>query len=212
MVTANPVCFAAGTLIRTTRGDVRIEALHVGDRVVTAAGTARPIRWLGHRVIDCGRHPRPNEVLPVRIAAHAFGEGRPARDLLVSPGHAICVDVGGEVLIPALSLANGTTITRAVVDTVAYWHVELDSHDIILAEGLPSESYLEMGNRSFFAENPIVRIGDVSPDGDRSAPRTHADFCRPFQAAGPIVDAARGTLAARAATYDRRAGRFSKPG
>ena len=189
-----------------------LRALVVGDLVVTASGTARPIRWLGHRTIDCGRHPRPTEVLPVCIAAHAFGEGRPARDLLVSPGHAICVDVGGEVLVPALALANGTTVTRAVVDTIAYWHVELDSHDIILAEGLPTESYLEMGNRGFFAENPIVRLAGVSPDGDPSAPRTHKDFCRPFQESGPIVEAVRGKLAAHAAAFDRRAGRFKQLG
>ena len=68
-----------------------------------------------------------------------------------------------------------------------------------------------MGNRCFFAESRVVRVA-VSPDGDPSAARSHAEFCRPFHAAGPIVEAVRGKLAAHAVTYDRRAGRFSRPG
>ncbi len=197
---------AAAVGLHAARGDPAAgPALPCGHvevaAAVTASGGTRPIRWTGHRVIDRGRHPRPNEVLPVRIAAHAFGAGWPSRDLLVSPGHAICVDLGGEVLIPALALVNGTTITRTVVGSIAYWHVELDSHDVILAEGLPSESYLEMGNRRFFAESTVVTVGAASPDGDPTLSRTHADFCRPFESSGP-VDAVRQRLDAIAARRD----------
>ena len=185
-----PVCFASGTLIQTAKGNVAVEHLAIGDLVVTASGHARPIRWLGHRTIDCRRNSRRTDVLPIRIAAHAFGSGRPARDLFVSPGHAICVDACGDVLIPAASLVNGTTIVQVEADEVTYWHVELDSHDIILAENLPAESYLEMGNRSFFAERGVVALA-ASPD----APvRTHADFCRPFHENGAVVEAVRATL------------------
>ena len=114
---------------------------------------------------------------------------------MVSPGHSICVDVVGEVLIPALSLVNGSTIEQTEITKIIYWHVELDEHAIIVAEGLPTESYLEMGNRNFFAENRIVALGESLPD---SPVHTHAEFCRPFHSKGPIVDFIRERLAARA--------------
>lgn len=193
-VTAAVVCFDTGTLIRTTRGDVAVETLRIGDLAVTASGEHRPIRWLGHRTIDCRSHPRADLVLPVRIAAHAFGDNRPARDLLVSPGHALCVDVVDEVLIMAAALVNGSTVIQEDVDQVTYWHVELDSHDIIMAENMAAESYLDMGNRTFFTENEVVEL-DALPD---AAERTHDDFCRPFHHDGALVDIVRAQLAARA--------------
>jgi autotransporter passenger strand-loop-strand repeat protein len=189
-------CFASGTLITTARGAIPVEHLTAGDLAVTASGGHRPIKWLGHRTIDCRRHPHPEHVLPVRIAAHAFSANRPARDLFVSPGHAICVDVCGEVLIPAGALVNGATIRQMEVDTVTYWHVELDSHDVILAENLPAESYLDMGNRGFFTETEVAVLA-AGPDAD-PAQRTHADFCRPYVNSGPVLDGVRAQLATRA--------------
>ena len=191
----SPVCFAQGTLILTSRGNVAIENLAVGDLVVTASGATQPIRWLGHRPVDTRRYAVPQQAAPIRICAHAFGQGRPARDLMVSPGHSICVDVIGEVLIPALHLVNGSTIIQTDITKVVYWHIELDEHDIILAEGLPTESYLDMGNRDFFAENQIVALGESLPDPPG---RTHADFCRPFYGEGQLVDCVRERLTARA--------------
>ena len=189
-------CYAAGALIRTARGDVAVENLAVGELVLTASGERRPILWLGHRRVDCRRHPRPDGVRPIRIAAHAFGPDKPTRDLDVSPGHAICVDIVGEVLIPASALVNGATITQVAVDEITYWHVELDGHDILIAENLPAESFLDMGNRGFFAESSVVDLGR-GPDGDLT-PRTHADFCRPLHAGGALVDVVRSQLCARA--------------
>ena len=178
-----------------------MEHLRVGDLAVTSTGAHQPIRWLGHRVTDCRRHPDPSACMPVRVAAHAFGPDRPARDLRVSPGHALCVDVGGEVLIPAMALVNGTTITREEVDAVTYWHVELDTHDILLAENMGAESYLDMGNRPFFAEAGVIAL-NASPDAHsplEAAARTHADFCRPFHMDGAPVEVVRAHLRARAA-------------
>ncbi|KQT57721.1 hypothetical protein ASG52_23465 [Methylobacterium sp. Leaf456] len=187
-------CYVAGTLIRTSRGDVAVEALQVGDLAVTASGEARPIRWIGHRTVEARRFPDPATTFPVRIAAHAFGEGRPARDLLISPAHAVAVDLLGEVLIPACRLVNGTTITQEPVERITYWHVELDSHDILLAENLPAESYLDCGNRRFFAQADITdltALPDARPDG---APA----FCRPFHEDGPVVELVRDRLRERA--------------
>lgn len=192
------VCYAQGTCIRVIRGgietDVAVEMLAVGDLAVTASGEQRPIRWLGHRRVDIEGHPNPTFVQPVRIAAHAFDEGRPQRDLLVSPGHSLCCDVLGEVLIPASALVNGTSVAQVDMDSVTYWHVELDAHDILLAENMPAESYLDMGNRSFFIESRVV-ARDCLPDAQSSS---HDDFCRPFHADGPLVEALRAQLSRRA--------------
>ena len=193
-------CFGSGTLIRTTVGDVAVEDLTIGAVAVTSSGSHRPIRWLGHRVVDCRYHPRPQEIMPVRISAHAFGENRPARDLMVSPGHSLCVDVVGEVLIPAAALINGSTVVQDDVESVTYWHVELETHEIILAENMPVESYLDMGNRSFFAESALVSL-DASPEAPVP---THADFCRPFHAEGALVSAVRAQLSARASALGWR--------
>jgi hypothetical protein len=188
------VCFAAGTLIRSVHGEVAVEKLSAGDLVVVSSGETRPIEWLGHRTLNCRHHPEPRLSMPIRILASAFGPGKPSRDLYVSPWHAICVDVMGEVLIPASALVNGATVVQLDVDEVTYWHVELESHDILFANGLPAESYLEMGNRGFFAEECIVGL-DALPD---STALTHADFCRPFFVDGPVVGAVRARLAAQA--------------
>lgn len=185
------VCFASGTLIRTREGDVAIDDLRVGDLVVTASGEHRPIAWVGHRTIDLSRHPKPQDVSPIRIRAHAFSEGRPARDLLVSPRHAIALDVLGEVLIPAEALVNGATILQEMPEQVTYWHVELDGHDILLAENQPAESYLDLGNRSFFAAGTDgARVTDpfALPDGDTGA-SLWAGICRPYHAEGVLVEA-----------------------
>jgi hypothetical protein len=153
-----PPCYAQGTLIRTTRGDVAVEALAVGDVVLCAAGHTRPIIWIGHRDVACAAHPTPEAVWPIRIAPHAFGPGLPARELFVSPDHAIYTH---GVLIPASALVNGGSVRQVEMPRVTYWHVELDAHDIVLAEGLPAESFLENGNRADFAGGDVISLHPV---------------------------------------------------
>jgi len=142
-------CFRTGTRITTPRGPLPVEALGVGDRVVTVSGAVVPIVWAGLRRVDCRSHRRPETVWPVRVRAGAFGPGVPGRDLFLSPDHAVYVD--GE-LIPVKYLTNGVTIEQIETDCVTYHHVELPEHDIILAEGLPCESYLDTGDRSEFSQ------------------------------------------------------------
>jgi autotransporter passenger strand-loop-strand repeat protein len=112
----NIACFAAGTRIATPRGAVPVERLTVGESVLLANGGTAPVIWLGHRRVDCRRHPRPQDVLPVRIAAHAFGLGRPERALWLSPDHAVYVD---GVLIPVRYLLNDATVAQAEAAAVA---------------------------------------------------------------------------------------------
>jgi hypothetical protein len=136
------------------------------------------MKWIGRRRIDLATHPHPEMVLPVRIRRGAFVDNVPHTDLLVSPDHAIFVD--GK-LICARQLINGTTIRQeAGWTSVDYFHVELDGHAILLAEGLPTESYLDTGNRGFFAnaDEPIVLHPDLTNETDY--PTREAGSCVPF--------------------------------
>jgi hypothetical protein len=120
----------------------------------------------------------------VRIEAGAFGPGRPVRDLYLSPNHAVYID---DVLIPAKHLINGSTIAQAPVDEITYYHVELPCHAVLLAEGLPAESYLDIGDRSNFAN-----AGDpVALHPDFASRIWDAAGCAPLVVAGPALDAAR---------------------
>ena len=159
----NVACFRQGTRLRTPAGWCAVEDLAIGDVVILRDGTTAPVKWLGWRTIDCRRHPRPRSVWPVPIAPHAFGPGRPARDLFLSPDHAIFT--AGR-LVPAYLLVNGATITQDPVDSVTYWHVELPSHAIVSAEGLAAESHLDTGNRAAFANAPHTIM--LHPDFSRT--------------------------------------------
>ena len=184
-------CYARGTRILTAAGEVEIERLQPGDMVCTFN---RPgfsaVRWLGYRQVDCRRHKVPGDVLPVRVSAGAFAENVPVRDLILSPGHQVFTD---GVLVPIKQLVNGSTIVQFDAPSVEYWHVELDRHEIVLAEGLPAETYLDQGNRGAFANGGAFM--DLHPD---FAPRHWAETCVPLVIAGPEVVAAKQRLLKRA--------------
>jgi hypothetical protein len=141
-------CFVTGTRIATPQGEVPVERLRRGARVRALRQGTAVVRWVGRQRIR-GGGPR---TWPVRIAAHAFAPFRPRRDLLLSPDHAVFAGGG---LIPIRYLVNGATIALLPADFVEYWHVELTSHDLLLAEGLAAESYLDTGNRRCF-DNPAA--------------------------------------------------------
>ena len=197
------ICFATGTRIRTARGEIAVEDLRVGDQAVTVGGKQRPIRWIGSRSLDgCGA-ALPFAQQPVRIRAGAFGDGLPVRDLFLSPGHPVLV--GGH-LVPVMSLVNGTSLARMPATAVTYWHVELDAHDILLAEGLPAESYLDLGSRPWFA-------GSDAPLHDPEFAAVDAPGrCRPVALNGPVVEAERRRLDAVFATALARACAWGEAG
>ena len=142
------ICFMAGTLIRTPDGEVAVEALKRGDLVLTSDGRARPVTWLGRQTVSTVFADKLR-VLPIRVRAGALGEAMPLRDLLVSPDHAILVD---GALIQAGALVNGTSILREtrVPAIYTYYHVELDDHSLILAEGVPAETFIDNVDRLAF--------------------------------------------------------------
>ncbi|WP_459678509.1 Hint domain-containing protein, partial [Acidisoma sp. 7E03] len=196
VITTDVPCFAAGTRILTTRGEVPVEALVPGDRVVTVTDGAEAtadVTWVGHRLVDLKRHPAPEKVRPVRVQRGAFGPRMPARDLVLSPDHAIFAE---GVLVPVKYLVNGSTVRfDPAIDRITYFHVELTQHEVLLAEGLPAESYLETGGRGMFENGgrPLVLHPDFAPL------RWDVLGCAPLKVTGPEVERIAATLARRAA-------------
>lgn len=161
----NPLCFVAGTLIETVSGPVAIELLSVGDELMTSAGTSKVV-WTGSMRFRCAGTPWEANVAPVRISANAIAEAVPARDLLVSPGHGIGFDLLGPVLVPAGVLVNGMTVKAVSAEWIDYWHVEVEGHAMIKAEGLSCESYLDVGNRSYFEVAQLDQSNTVLDPSD----------------------------------------------
>ncbi|HEY1413171.1 MAG TPA: Hint domain-containing protein, partial [Rhodopila sp.] len=174
-------CYLAGTRILTPQGETEVEALSAGDMVIveTADGrSSQPIKWIGQRRIQLTSHPRPGSAAPIRIARDAIADGQPHRDLLVSPDH--CVFVDGK-LIPAVMLVNDMTIVQEQSRiSVQYFHVELERHGILLAEGLPAESYLDTGNRAMFANAGLALLLHPEFQVNESLRTWRDDACAPL--------------------------------
>ncbi|MBV9825697.1 MAG: Hint domain-containing protein [Alphaproteobacteria bacterium] len=165
-------CYCRGTKILTPGGEVSIETLRIGDLVVTVDGNSRPIRWIGRRAYG-GRFIAGNrDILPICIKPDAIMAGVPARELWVSPEHAIYID---DVLVQAKHLINGGSVVQATaVDEVEYFHIELGAHDVIYADGAPAETFVDCDNRLMFtngAEFATLYPQDDSPRWQFCAPR-----------------------------------------
>ncbi len=194
IITAECVCFLAGTHIATPGGERLVERLRAGDLVRTFSGAFVPVKWVGHRTIDTSTLRDPELAMPVRITAGAIAEGVPQRDLCVTPEHAVLVD--GH-LIPARLLVNGTTIRLDQVESYTFYHVELERHDILVAEGMGAESYLDTGNRGLFANSDVVDLF-VQPS-PTSVLDYNAAACMPLTLDPATTGAVWQSIAARAA-------------
>jgi hypothetical protein len=136
-----PPCFTAGTLIETDRGMSPVEQIQVGDLVRTLDNGLQPVRWHG----SCGV-PALDRRAPIRFAPGAIGN---VRELLVSAQHKILVSGWraelffgeDEVLVAAAHLVNADTIHRAPRRYIDYHHLMFDRHEVLLAEGVPTESF-----------------------------------------------------------------------
>jgi hypothetical protein len=190
-------CFVTGTHIATPTGTTAVEALHIGDTICLANGTHSQVTWIGHRHIDITRHPNPPDVLPIRVLQDAFAEGIPARDLWLSPDHAVFAN---GALIPVRYLINDATIIQEPADHITYWHVELEHHSILLAENLPCESYLDTGNRTAFDNaTPTMLHPNFAPPATQDARAIWAtQACAPLVESGPELQALRTHLDHRA--------------
>jgi hypothetical protein len=141
------ICFTKGTQILTVGGERAVEDLQVGDEVITKDFGAQKIRWIGRKNLR-GLGPTNQGNQPITIKAHAFGPGVPSRDTMLSPNHAILNDHwktslyfgDTEVLTAAKSLLNADYAFRSSVVSVSYFHMLLDQHSLVQANGLWSES------------------------------------------------------------------------
>ncbi|AOX20770.1 Hint domain-containing protein [Kozakia baliensis] len=176
------VCFLPGTNILTPEGEVAVEDLRIGDRVVTLGDNGcseRAIIWAGIQTAVVDQHaPLADSGCPVRIARDAVEPGIPSRDLWVTPEH--CLYFDGK-FIPARMLVNGGSIAYdRSFSRYDYYHIETADHSVIFAESMPTESYLDTGNRAAFRQT-----GDVISIPKRVLRNWEMD------AAAPLVTARR---------------------
>jgi hypothetical protein len=161
--TANPapiiICFAKGTEIETANGIKNIETLKVDDLVWTSDAGLVPILWLGQSEINGLELRRWEHLRPVRVKAHAFGQGSPSKDVVLSPNHRVLISGPNsellfgesEVLVPVKSLVDGVTIQNELpFSGVTYFHLLLEGHHLVNTSGLLSES-LFVGDQSMLA-------------------------------------------------------------
>ncbi|NNM55667.1 MAG: Hint domain-containing protein [Acidocella sp.] len=191
-----PPCFYAGTRLATADGDIAVEDITAATLLMTAAGESKPVRWLGRSQVST-RFADPLRVLPVRIKAGALGESLPLRDLLVSPDHAMFI---GGVLVQAGALVNGSSIIREadVPECFTYYHVELATHELLLAEGAATESFVDNVDRMGFANwAEHEALGETAPIEEMDIPRAKS------QRQVPV--AVRALLAARALAFQEAA-------
>lgn len=143
-------CYLKGTHLATPTGEVRIETLKAGDKVLTANGDVVKVKWLGHRTLYKKRIAQKDarRTFPVLFRKGSIADNIPHRDLTVSPGHHLFFNGN---LVPAMALVNNISIVQ-LFDMVSfeYFHIELEQFDILLAEGVPAESYVDTGNRTMF--------------------------------------------------------------
>jgi hypothetical protein len=168
------LCFLRGTQILCPAGQVPVEQLAIGDKVLTLRGEVRPIVWIGKGRVLATRGRR-TAATPVIIGKSAFTDNVPNRDLRVTKGHAFAF---GGVLIPIEFLVNHRSILwddRA--REVELYHIEVETHDVLIANGAPAESYRDDGNRWLFQN---ANSGWLLP------PKLP---CAPVLTGGPMVDA-----------------------
>jgi len=145
------ICFAKGTMIETPHGELPIELLVAGDEVLTSAGKTEEIVWVGKRSVTAFELSQNPDLRPVRIRKNALAPNCPTKDLIVSPSHKILVDDWraeyhfgvDEVLVPAKALIDGKNIvTDDLQNGVDYFHILLESHELLRANGQWAETLL----------------------------------------------------------------------
>jgi len=140
-------CFLRGTKIRTNSGYREVEKLAIGDLLPTTFGGVSPIQWIASHSFkkDNLKRPWPKTERPVRIMRSALDDNVPHADLYLTAAHALFID---DVLVPVGDLINGTTITlddADELDVLEYFHIKLEGHDVIDAQGASCETLLETG-------------------------------------------------------------------
>jgi hypothetical protein len=175
-------CFLKGTRVLTSRGEAQIEDLGVGDLVKTMRGEDLPIKWIGRNTFRRSGAFWPKSVIPIRVSRFAIDDHTPHADLYLSPRHALFID---GFLMEVRDLVNGTSIAPVVapdMETIEYFHIVLNTHEVIWAEGAPAESYNGDGFDLFtnffeykrlYPNDPCSAMPLVAPNLSQSTGRAH---------------------------------------
>jgi hypothetical protein len=170
-------CFLKGTKILAAEGERKIEDLAIGDSLPTMFGGLCRVQWIGRYPIKKSDPSKPwvKDALPVRIARSALAPDLPHSDLYVTAGHCMLID---GVLVPAWMLINGTTITRyepVGCEELEYYHIKLESHDVVYAEGAPAETLFYVDESADNFADYLRQYGSPSTQDGRCAPLVHID-------------------------------------
>jgi hypothetical protein len=168
-------CFLKVTNIRTAEGECKIEDLAIGDLLPTMFSGLRPIRWIGRYPFKKSDPSKPwtKDALPVRIARGALAPNVPHADLYMTAGHSLLIE---GVLAPAETLINGSTIARYEAreyDALEFFHIKLESRDVIYAEGAPAETLLSVEENAVNFAGYFRQYGTPTTDEVRCAPHIH---------------------------------------
>jgi Hint domain len=165
-------CLLRGTKIRTAEGERKVEDLAIGDMLPTMFGGLRPIQWIARYPLKKSDPSKPwvKDALPVRISPSALAPDLPHADLYVTGGHYLFLD---GLLVPVGNLINGTSIRRDErdCDEMEFFHIKLENHDVIYAEGAPVDSLLNVDESAVNFAEYFRRYG---------APETRETPCVPF--------------------------------
>jgi hypothetical protein len=163
-----------GTKILTAEGERRIEDLKAGDMLPTLFGGLRPVQWIGRYPFKKSDPSKAwvKEALPIRIARSALAPDVPHADLYVTPLHSVLLD---GVLVPAEMLINGATITRYEPegDDLEFFHIKLESHDVVYAGGAPAETLLKVDESAVNFAEYLRQYGTPKAEETRCAPYVH---------------------------------------
>lgn len=168
-----PACFAEGTLIAAPEGEIAVEALRIGDPLLTADGRVIPVKWIGRQTVSTRFGPA-ERLMPVRLRAGALGPGIPARDLVLTADHALLLD---GLLVNAGALVNGSSVDWVPLselgNTYTVYHIETENHDLILAAGAAAETFIDYAGRQAFGNygEYLARYGAERMIPEQTLPR-----------------------------------------
>ena len=179
----HPPCFLRGTRILTSKGEIAVENLLIGDLVPVASGH-KPVRWIGRRAYEKTADSWQDEIRPIRISRGAIAPQVPHRDLYLSPPHRLLL---GGMLIRAIDLVNGVSIVSEAppdIERIEYFHILLDTHEVLKAEGAEAETLLMLSAdherfsnfveyERLFGSQPFVQMTPCAPVHAYGGGRSH---------------------------------------
>ena len=176
-------CFTPGTKIATQRGEILVENLLAGNKVVTRDNGIQEIRWIGQKKIDWRIMATNSHLKPILVRQGSLGNDLPERDLMVSPNHRVLVAKErtalqfdeSEVLVAAKHLIGGISVRSIDSIGTTYIHFMCDRHEVVLSDGIWTESFQPTDTSlKGFGNSQRAEIFDIFPG--LATPEGRADY------------------------------------